>query len=132
MAEDRQQDVPRLLLEMGYWSVRQGMTAEAQVLLKGAQALRPHDPTPTMFLGMAQFAVGRFADAERLYRQVLERHDDDDLTRAFLGESLIAQKRWGEAEELLQAVVKADRQPAAVTFASELLTQLKRGLFQRA
>jgi len=125
------QDVPRLLLELGYWGLRRGRIAEAQVLLKGAQALLPTEPGPAMFLGMAHFAAGRYPEAERTYRQSLERHDDD-LTRSFLGESLIAQKRWAEAEETLRAVVAHNRQPAAVTFASELLTQLKRGLFQRA
>jgi Flp pilus assembly protein TadD len=124
-------NVPRLLMELGYLGIRKGRVAEAQVLLKGAQALRPADPTPAMFLGMAHFASGRYSEAERTYRQILEKHDDD-LTRSFLGESLIAQKRWAEAEEALQAVVERNREPTAVTFASELLTQLKRGLFQRA
>lgn len=125
-------DVPRLLLELGYWSVQRGRTAEAQVLLKGAQALLPNEPGPEMFMGMAHFAAGRYSEAERTYRQVLERHDDDDLTRAFLGESLIAQKRWAEAKETLRAVVELNRQEAAARFAGELLAQLERGLFQRA
>ena len=124
-------DVPRLLLELGYWGVRRGRIAEAQVLLKGAQALLPDEPGPAMLLGMAHFAAGRYPEAERTYRQILERHDDD-LTRSFLGESLIAQKRWAEAKEALRAVVEGKRHPEAVRFASELLAQLERGLFQRA
>jgi len=130
VAEVWEESVPRLLLELGYWCVRNGKAADAQTLLRGAQAFRPHDPTPLMFLGMADFAAGRYAEAERAYRKILETHDDD-LTRSFLAESLIAQKRWAEATTLLEGVVQKDRQPAAVTFARELLTQLKNGLFQR-
>ena len=130
MTEAWEESAPRLLLELGYWCIRNGQAADAQVLLRGARAYRPNDPTPAMFLGMADFAAGRYPEAERAYREVLEKHDDD-LTRAFLAESLIAQKRWNEATTLLEGVVQKDRQPAATTFARELLQQLKNGLFQR-
>jgi Flp pilus assembly protein TadD len=130
VSEAWEESVPRLLLELGYWCIRNGQPADAQVLLRGARAWRPSDPTPAMFLGMADFAAGRYPEAERAYRDILEKHDDD-LTRAFLAESLIAQKRWNEATTLLESVVQKDRQPAATTFARELLQQLKNGLFQR-
>jgi hypothetical protein len=84
-----------------------------------------------MFLGMARFAAGKPEDAERAYREILE-SQDDDLTRAFLAESLLAQRRWDEARALLEKVVGADRQPAAVRFAKELLGGLESGVFQRA
>jgi Flp pilus assembly protein TadD len=132
MTEDWQADVPRLLLETGYWSLKAGSLAQARTLLQGAEALRPQDPTPKMFLGMVSFAERRFADAERAYRGVLDGHADHDLTRAFLGEALIAQKRWPDAQAVLESVVEANRHEAAVAFASELLGQLKSGLFQRA
>jgi Flp pilus assembly protein TadD len=131
MTQDWQSDVPRLLLEVGYWSLKTGSFAQARTLLQGAEALRPHDPTPKMFLGMVAFAEKRYAEAERVYRAVLDVHADHDLSRAFLGESLIAQRRWPDAEATLEAVVQANRHEAAVTFASELLAQLKNGLFQR-
>lgn len=132
MGGDAPQEVPRLLLETGYWCIRQGMIPEARSLLKGAQVLAPGSPAPSMFLGMAHFAAGEYVEAERTYREVLGRHEDDDLTRAFLGESLIAQRRWGEAQRVLKEVVERNRHPAAITFATELLTQLQRGLLQGA
>jgi Flp pilus assembly protein TadD len=132
MSEAWAADIPRLLIELGYWSLRQGRLEESRVLLRGVAALRPQDPAPAMFLGMAHFAEGRYDEAERAYRAVLDRHADDDLTRSFLAESLLAQKRWGEAKALLQAVVEANRHEAAVAFARTLGEQLERGLFQSA
>jgi Flp pilus assembly protein TadD len=132
MSEAWAAEVPRLLLELGYWSLRQGRVADARVLLRGAEAMRPGDPAPAMFLGMTLFAEGRYADAESSYRALLERHPDDDLTRCFLAEALVAQNRPGEAKSLLQAVVGAQRQEAAVAFARTLGEQVERGLFQAA
>lgn len=125
------EDVSPLLVELGYFCVQQGLTAEAQSLLRGAQVLRPKDPAPGLFLGMSHFASGGYAEAERTYRRVLETHDDD-LTRAFLAETLIAQKRWAESKTLLEEVVKQGRHAAATSFARELLAALERGIFQRA
>ena len=132
MAEAWEDGLPRLLLEMGYFALKRGSLSDAHALLRGAQALRPSDPTPAMFRGMAQFAAGEYLEAERSYRQVLEKHQDDDLTRTFLAESLIAQKRWNDAQTLLAAVIRDARHKAAVGFARELLDGLARGFLQRA
>ena len=132
MAESSEDTLPRLLLEMGYFALKRGSLSDAHALLRGAQALRPSDPTPAMFRGMAQFAAGEYLEAERSYRQVLETHQDDDLTRTFLAESLIAQRRWTDAQALLAAVIKDARHKAAVGFARELLDGLARGFLQRA
>jgi len=125
------EEAPRLLLELGYWCVQQGQPADGEKLLQGARVLRPENPTAAMFLGMARFAAGRPAEAERAYREILEARDDD-LTRAFLAEALLAQKRWNDARSLLEEIVAANRHPAAVRFAGELLEGLKSGVFQRA
>jgi hypothetical protein len=85
-----------------------------------------------MFLGMTFFAEGRYDEAERTYRAVLDRHADDDLTRSFLAESLVAQRRWSEAKALLKAVVDTNRHEAAVVFARTLGEQVERGLFESA
>lgn len=132
MAEAWEDNLPRLLLEMGYFALKRGSLSDAHALLKGAQALRPGDPTPAMFRGMAHFAAGEYAEAERSYRGILDTHKDDDLTRTFLAESLVAQKRWSDAQSLLAAVIKDDRHKAAVGFARELLNGLARGFLQRA
>jgi Flp pilus assembly protein TadD len=132
MGEAWAAEVPRLLIELGYWALRQGRLEDSRALLRGAAALRPQDPTPAMFLGMTFFAEGRYDEAERTYRAVLDRHADDDLTRSFLAESLVAQKRWSEAKDLLRAVVDANRHEAAVVFARTLGEQVERGLFQSA
>jgi Flp pilus assembly protein TadD len=132
MSEAWAAEVPRVLLELGYFCLRKGRIDDARTLLRGAEALRPTDPAPSMFLGMALFAEGQYAEAERSYRALLERHPDDDLTRAFLAEALVAQKRWAEARTLLQAVIAAGRHQAAVAFASTLAEQVERGLFQGA
>ncbi len=126
------EQIPRLVLEMAYLNMKMGSMPQAQVFLEAAQTLRPQDPTPPMFMGMWHFAQGQYADAERSYRQVLQQHADHDLTRAFLAETLIAQRRWAEAETLLNGIVKGDRDAAAVTFANELISGMKLGVFQRA
>lgn len=125
------EDVPRLILEMGYLCMKTGSLPQAQAYLEAAQALRPNDPTPPMFMGMWHFAQGHFGDAEKSYRRVLDTHASHDLTRAFLAESLIAQKRWPEAEKILASVVQANKDAAAVTFAQELINGLKLGVFHR-
>ena len=132
MAQAWAAEIPRLLIELGYWTLREGRLDDSRALLRGAMALRPQDPAPEMFLGMTFFAEGRYDEAERTYRAVLDRHADDDLTRSFLAESLLAQKRWSEAKALLRSVVEANRHEAAVVFARTLGEQVERGLFQSA
>lgn len=132
MSEPWAVEVPRLLIELGYWALRQGRLEDSRTILRGAAALRPQDPTPAMFLGMTFFAEGRYDEAERTYRAVLDRHADDDLTRSFLAESLVAQRRWSEAKALLKAVVDTNRHEAAVVFARTLGEQVERGLFDSA
>jgi Flp pilus assembly protein TadD len=132
MSEAWAAEVPRLLIELGYWALRQGRLDDSRTILRGAAALRPQDSTPAMFLGMTFFAEGRYDEAERTYRAVLDRHADDDLTRSFLAESLVAQRRWSEAKALLKAVVDTNRHEAAVVFARTLGEQVERGLFDSA
>lgn len=131
MAEAFEETLPRLLLEMGYWGLKRGSLSDAQRLLKGAQALRPQDPTAGLFEGMAHFAAGEYALAEKTYRRVLGACDDD-LTRTFLAEALIAQRRWRDAQALLAEVLKGSRDKPAVAFARELLNGLAHGVLQRA
>lgn len=132
MSTDWNEQLPRICLEMGYLSMKMGSMPQAQTFLEAAQALRPEDPTPPMFMGMWHFAQGRYSDAERSYRQVLEQHETHDLTRAFLAEALIAQRRWAEAESILSSIVKESHDAAAIAFANELLSGLKLGVFSRA
>jgi len=132
MSTEYQEQVPRLILELGYLSMQKGSMQQAQVLFEAAQALRPADPTPALFLGMLQFAQEQFPTAEKVYRQILQQHDGYDLARVYLAESLIAQKRWAEAEPLLTTVTQKKRDEKAVQFADSLLSALRTGIFQRA
>ncbi len=131
MTHEWESQVPRLLLELGYFCLQSELFPQAQVLFEGAQALRPQDPVPPMLMGLLYFAQNQYAEAERVYQKVLQQHPDHDLTRAFLAETLIAQKRYAEAEKLLSAVVERNRDAGAVTFARELLSVLRQGVFQR-
>jgi len=124
--------IPRLLLEIGFLNLAQGSMPDARTMFEAAEKLRPGDPTPPLFLGLWHFARGSYADAERQYRQILKRHPNHDLSKAHLGEALIAQKRWSEAETVLGPVAKQKASPEAASFASELLSGLRSGIFQRA
>jgi predicted Zn-dependent protease len=132
VAEDADGGLARLLLELGYLSLKRGRLPDAEAMLRGARALRPAEPAPGMFLGMVRFADAAYGEAERQYREVLEGHPEDDLTRAFLGEAQVAQRRWAEARETLESVVRAGRHPAATAFAGQLLGELDRGTFQQS
>ena len=132
MAADVENEIPRLLLELGFLNLTQGSAPDARTMFEAAGKLRPDDPTPPLFLGLWHFAAARYADAERQYRQSLKRHPNHELTKAHLGEALIAQKRWNEAETVLAPVAKQTAEPDAARFASELLSCLRQGIFQRA
>ena len=132
MAADVEQDIPRLLLELGLLNLRQGSPEDARLMFEATAKLRPDDPTPPLFVGLWHFAGARYADAERQYRQNLKRHPAHELTKAHLGEALIAQKRWNEAEKVLDPVTKQTVDPEAARFAAELLSCLRQGIFQRA
>lgn len=131
MAHEWESQVPRLLLELGYFCLQSELFPQAQVLIEGAQALRPQDPVPLMLMGLLYFTQNQYAEAERAYQKALGQDPDHDLTKAFLAETLIAQKRYAEAEKLLSAVVERNRDADAVTFARELLSVLRQGIFQR-
>ncbi|MCS7313307.1 MAG: tetratricopeptide repeat protein [Acidobacteria bacterium] len=132
MTHEWESQIPRLLLELGYFCLQSELFSPAQVLIEGAQALRPQDPVPSMLMGMVYFAQNQYTEAERAYQKALGQDPDHDLTKAFLAETLIAQKRYAEAEKLLSAVVERNRDADAVTFARELLSVLRQGVFQRA
>jgi Tfp pilus assembly protein PilF len=132
MADDGDGELARLLLELGYRCLRTGSLKDAEVLLRGARALRPQEVAPGLCLGMVRFAQGGYDEAERQYREVLRIHPEDELTRAFLGEAQLALRRWAEARETLDPVANRGRHPVAAAFAGQLLEQLDRGLFQRS
>ncbi len=126
-----QEEIPRLLLELGYFTMKVGLFEESQTLLGGVAELRPDDPIPRLFQGMLWFARSEYRKAEDVYRQLLNTHPDFHLAKVYLAESLMAQRRWSEAERLLSEVLSGIDDGPEVTFARELLNGLRKGLFQR-
>jgi hypothetical protein len=57
-------------------------------------------------LGDVYFQRGRLVEAEKCYRDALEREPDDVETRAHLGQCLLRQKRFLEARPLLEGVMR--------------------------
>ena len=126
-----EEKVSRLLAELSYFFLKQGMLLESRVCLEGLSELRPEHPTTHLLNGMFAFAIEKYAEAEKHYRRILDRRPDDADALVYLAESLIAQQRWREAENTLRRVPKEPDGPTA-RFAAELLSALQQGVFQRA
>ena len=69
------------------------------------QSLAPGNHLATTRLAWIQYNLGRFAEAERTYRDVLTRYPSDLEMQAGLGWALLKQGRKTEAANLFQAIL---------------------------
>jgi tetratricopeptide (TPR) repeat protein len=122
-------DVPRLLGELGFFLTKHGLLREANVMSRGLAELRPEAEATHLLRGTLCFAAGKYADAEKQYRELLQRQPDSTIAHAFLGEALVAQRRTREAEDALAKAARGGDEPAA-QMARELQEGLRQGLFR--
>jgi len=133
MTTDGWQDqLPRLLVEAGYYNIKWGRSAEADTLLKGAQEMLPDSPAPAIFRGILLISQSKYVDAEAWYRKMMERYPDDDNLSVYLAEVLVFQKRWSEAETLLHKIVSRAQEDSILELAKSMLEGLQTKVFQRA
>ena len=78
---------------------------DAAVAAKKVLRLAPGNHLATTRLAWIQYNLGRFAEAERTYRDVLTRYPSDLEMQAGLGWALLKQGRKTEAANLFQAIL---------------------------
>jgi Flp pilus assembly protein TadD len=89
-----------------------GRWGDVQATAKSALALEPGNYLASLRFAFATFNLGRFAEAEILYRRLLARYPSDADVRAGLAFCLAKQGKRIEAKrELLQALASAPRSP---------------------
>jgi Flp pilus assembly protein TadD len=104
----------------GQKRLRGGMTAQATVPLERAKRLEPAKASIREALGIAYFRLGRWQDAEREFRTIVEDlSPTDDYAHYALGRSLERQGRTAEANGHYKLASSMD--PASDQYASRIL-----------
>jgi predicted Zn-dependent protease len=83
--------------QQAFFYLRAGDAQKAYDRFKALAAADPKDPRVRFFLAESLNDLERYADAEKVYRQLLTETPDDAETLASFGLSLIGQKKWDEA-----------------------------------
>ena len=85
------------LFQQGRAHLKSGMAAQATVALEKAKARDPEKASIREALGIAYFRIGRWEEAEREFRKVLDLSPVDDYAHYALGRALQKQGREREA-----------------------------------
>ena len=96
--------------------LKDGMPAQATVVLEKAKSLEPEKASIREALGIAYFRLARWQEAEAEFRAVLELSPTDDYAHYALGRALEKQGRAAEANghyKLASSMVPANGQYAA-------------------
>jgi Flp pilus assembly protein TadD len=96
--------------------LKEGMPAQATVVLEKAKTLEPEKASIREALGIAYFRLARWQEAEAEFRAVLELSPTDDYAHYALGRTLEKQGRQAEANghyKLASSMVPGSAQYAA-------------------
>src|SRR5438093_10538757 len=85
------------LFQRGRAHLRNGMAAQATVSLEKAKRAEPRSRSIREALGIAYFRIGRWAEAEREFRVLVDLSPSDDFAHYALGRALVNQGRRKEA-----------------------------------
>ena len=85
------------LYQQGRSHLRDGMPAQATVALEKAKRLEPEKASIREALGIANFRIRRWTEAEAEFRKVLDLAPSDDYAHYALGRALRNQGRHHEA-----------------------------------
>ena len=86
-----------------------GQLEQAQVELAAAAQMERRYPQGWFMLGQVLCRLGRFAEAETAYRNVLEQSPDNRLALERLGRVLAREGKWGEALVCFRKILFEDR-----------------------
>jgi Flp pilus assembly protein TadD len=101
-----EQQKVKTLNEEGVAALHRQNYALAQQRFQEANTVQPGDATTIHNLGNVAHRQGDFPEAERFYRQVLERQPDHGPSRHGLGLALVQQHRTNEAWRMLDEWAK--------------------------
>lgn len=108
------------LFREGQKRLRGGMAAQATVPLERAKRLEPAKASIREALGIAYFRLGRWQDAEREFRAIVEElSPTDDYAHYALGRALERQGRIAEANGHYKLASSMD--PASEQYAARIL-----------
>ncbi len=91
-----------------------GRLDEALIAWRAALNAWPRHPVPTFGLANVHFAFGRYADAERLYRSLLDQQGPSSAVQNNLAIALAKQARVAEATRMIDRALESDPDPALV------------------
>lgn len=100
----------------GYWMGTQAGGDPEETA--GGTEMAPHPVGAQEYvqLGMSALSTGQFGEAERRFRQALERAPNDPDVRTDLAVSLMYQERWEEASEQIEAAKESAPEMPEVYF----------------
>ena len=104
------------LFQQGRAHLREGMAAQATVVLERAKRLEPQKASIREALGIAYFRLRRWEEAEAEFRALLELSPADDYGHYALGRALEKQGRDAEANghyKLASSMKPAEEQYSA-------------------
>ena len=85
------------LFQLGRRNLRSGMAAQATVPLEKAKKREPRSRSIREALGIAYFRIGRWAEAEAEFRELVELAPSDEFAHYALARALVNQGRREEA-----------------------------------
>lgn len=115
-------ELVRLLLRLGYWSVWQGLYAEAATLFNGARAARPQSELPVLGMAVLAMVMQRPESAVQLLREsALPLNPASELVQAHIGCALRLAGHEAEGMHLLAPLATRANDAAARLMAGNLV-----------
>ena len=121
---DFDDDLIRLLAELGFIASGYGMIDKSDLIAAGLRSIRPQSEQPHLLQALTRIGRNEAEAAERILReQALKNQPDSSMAKAFLGVTLHMQGRMTERDRVLNDVVAVNDDTDAVRIASDLLPQ---------
>lgn len=117
----------KLLMEIGFLAVGQGMTAKADTIFDAVAVLKPNAENSMVGKAVNMMNNRSPEDAAAMLRdKVLAKYPDSDSAKAFLGLALKLAGRSSEAESVLAQLAAETKENDAAAMAKNLLADLRR------
>jgi hypothetical protein len=111
----------RLLMRLGYWSVWNGLYAEASVLFTGAKSARPASEVPVVGMAVLAMVMNQPASAVALLRSMSSPGGQaSELVEAHLGCALCLAGEEVDGRGILSRLASQAKDPAARQMAVNL------------
>jgi len=91
--------------QQAFFYLRAGQSEKARIAFKQLAAADPKDARSRFYLAEALSDLEQYAEADKLYRQLLEQTPDDADVLASFGISQVAQKKYDEATKAFRSLL---------------------------